>query len=133
MIDVAYTGTEPVQYRIDCTHDVIYLTLRGDVSICDIAKAQTAILDDEHYRPGMSIYVDCRILTSVPSHDQIRKLAFERIVRAATIRPGKVAIVAMTRLGFALATAFEDFLARSAVEVSVFTSHVAARTWLGLA
>jgi hypothetical protein len=132
MIDLTNTGTEPVQYRIDCRSDVVYLTLRGKVTFHDLAHAQTRILDDSTYHAGMSVYCDCRVITSIPSHDQIRQLSFDQLFRDRTVPSGKFAIVAMTRLGFALATALGDFLDEGKDDVRTFTSHLAARAWLGL-
>ncbi|HEX4683338.1 MAG TPA: hypothetical protein VH277_11540 [Gemmatimonadaceae bacterium] len=132
MIDLTTTGTEPVQYRIDRRNGVVYLTLRGKVTFTDLAQAQARILDDPDYHPGTSVYFDCRVITSIPSHDQIRQLSLDQLFRDRAVRSGKFAIVAMTRLGFALATALGDFLDRGGNDVSTFTSHLAARAWLGL-
>jgi|SRR3954469_16931446 hypothetical protein len=130
MIDLAHTGTDPVQYRIDPERRIVHVTLRGVVTFADLAVTQSDILDDPSYCPGMSIYLDCRVVTAIPSHEQIRKLALDRLFRGASAPPGKLAMVAMTRLGFALASALEAFLDASSSRVRVFTSHVEAREWL---
>jgi hypothetical protein len=132
MIDLTNTGTEPAQYRIDCKNDVVYLTLRGKLTFSDLANAQARILGDPAYHAGMSVYCDCRVITSLPSHDQIRQLSLDQLFRDRAAPSGKFAIVAMTRLGFALATALSDFLDRGKNDVRTFTSHLAARAWLGL-
>jgi hypothetical protein len=130
MIDIAHTGTDPVQYRIDPERRVVHLTLRGAVTFADLAVMQSDILDDPSYCPGMSVYLDCRVVTAIPSHEQIRRLALDRMFRSASTPPAKLAMVAMTRLGFALASAIEAFLGASSAHVRVFTSHVEAREWL---
>ncbi|HEX4682022.1 MAG TPA: hypothetical protein VH277_04900 [Gemmatimonadaceae bacterium] len=130
MIDIAHTGTDPVQYRIDPERRIVHVTLRGAVTFADLSAMQADILEDPSYCSEMAVYLDCRVVTAIPSHEQIRKLALDRLFRSASIPPAKLAMVAMTRLGFALASAIEAFLDAPKSQVRVFTSHVEARDWV---
>jgi len=132
MIDRAPAGTDPVSYRIDERCGVVFLTLRSDVTCDALLRMQWLILADPRYGPHMLVYVDCRILTSIPSHSEIEMLASERLFRAASTGNSKLAIVAMTRLGFAFALLLDSFLLASDDHIGLFTSHEDARAWLGL-
>jgi hypothetical protein len=80
----------------------------------------------------MTTYVDCRVVTSIPTGEQIRKLALDRAWWSSTIPTGRLAIVAMTRLGFDYAMNWETFLDEPASRFRIFPSHSAACTWLGI-
>jgi hypothetical protein len=123
---------EPVRYRIDPSAGVVFILLRGDVTFADLCLAQSEILEDPGYRAGMAFYVDCRVVTSIPGAEALRKLAIDRLIRSMSMPVGRLAIVAMTRLGFAFATTIADFLDDRGHEVEVFTTQRAANDWLGL-
>lgn len=127
---VAPEDTRPVTCEFDWNAGIVYLTLRGDVRFEDLCAAQDEVLTHPRYSPGMSVYMDCRVISSIPSQDEIRKLALSRIVRAQSMPVGRLAIVAMTQLGFTFATGFELFLDDQKNEVGIFTTAEAARTWL---
>lgn len=124
---------QPVQYRIDPEHGVVFIVLRGDVAFADLCLAQSEMLEHPDYRPDMATCIDCRVLTSIPKPEALRKLAIDRLIRAMSMPVGRLAIVAMTRLGFAFATTIASFLQDRGQEVRVFASQHAANDWLGLA
>jgi hypothetical protein len=130
MVD-APEGPRTVTCEFDWNAGIIYLTLRGDVRFEDLCAAQDEVLMHPRYSPGMPIYMDCRVVSSIPSQEEIRKLALSRIVRAQSMPVGRLAIVAMTQLGFTFASGFELFLDDQKNEVGIFTTAEAARTWLG--
>ena len=131
MIDLATAGSDPVNYHVDATRGLVFITLRGHVTFVDLHRVQSLILSDPRYRDGMSLFIDCRILTAIPSHDEIHTLAFEPLFRPVVGGRARVAVVAMTRLGFAFALALDSFLCASEDDIGLFTSHIEARAWIG--
>jgi hypothetical protein len=121
-----------VQYRIDRPRNTVFFTLRGDVTFVDLCEVQEEMLSDPDYSSDMSIYVDCRVVTSIPTREQIRKLALDRTWWRATMPIGRLVIVPMTRMGFEYANAWADFLDESESRFAVFTTHEQAAAWLGI-
>lgn len=124
--------TQPVKFQIDAHRAVVFVTLSGDVTGVVLAAARSDIRAHPGYRPGMAVYVDCRVVTSIPSEAEVREIVIERLLRGRTHPVGKLAIVAMTRLGLELATLFDAFADDRADDAAIFTNHQAARAWLGL-
>lgn len=120
-----------VRYLVDSRDDVVYLSLRGDVTFADLCQAEDDILGDPQYVPGMPVFVDCGAVTSIPSEEAIRRLALDRLFRRASIDTGRAAIVAATPLGLAYATAWAEFTDAPS-ELGVFDDHRQAAEWLGL-
>ncbi len=124
--------SKPVKFRIDPHLAVVFVTVVGDVTAEALRAARAEMRAHPDYRPGMAVYVDCRVVTSIPSEAEVREIVIERLLRARTAPVGKLAIVAMTRLGFELATLFDAFSDDRAGDAAIFTNHDAARAWLGL-
>jgi hypothetical protein len=121
-----------VRYRIDDAHFVVFTTLDGDVTFADLCLAQDAILSDPAYKPGMSLYVECGALTSIPSDREIRKLALDRLLRRREMPVGRSAIVSSDTLGEAYATAWESFADEELQDLRTFSSAGDACRWLGI-
>jgi hypothetical protein len=126
------TGVEPVRYRIDTEHGVVYIRLRGDLTFAALCATEDAYLGDPDYEPGMALYVDCRVLTAIPTREQIRKLALDRLFRGVSMPLGPLAIVVLTPLGVEFGRAWELFSDTAAARVRMFTSERQARDWLGV-
>jgi hypothetical protein len=122
----------PVRYRIDDAHFVVFAVLDGDVTFADLCMAQDAILSDPAYKPGMSSYVECGVLTSIPSDREIRKLALDRLLRRRDMPVGRSAIVASDLLGAAYATAWESFADEQLQDLRTFSTPGEACRWLGI-
>ena len=121
-----------VRYRIDESHFVVVATLDGDVTFADLCTTQDAILSDPAYKPGMSLLVECRALTSIPSEREIRKLALDRLLRRRDMAVGRSAIVASDQLGEAYASAWESFADEELQDLRSFPTRDAACNWLGI-
>ena len=132
MIADADESVAPISYRVDVTRRVVYFTLRGDVTFAGMCAAQDAYLADPLYEPGMAIYVDCRVLTSIPSREEIRKMALDRLYRGVAMPTGRAAIVVMTKMGQEYAAAWELFAGPQEGALSIFTTHAEAHAWLGV-
>lgn len=126
------TGVEPVRYRIDREHGVVYIRLRGDLTFAALCATEDAYLGDPEYAPGMALYVDCRVLTSIPTREQIRKLALDRLFRGVSMPIGPLAIVVLTPLGEEFARGLELFSDTASAPVRTFTSERHAVEWLGV-
>ena len=122
----------PVSYEIDAAPAVVYVTLSGAVTFALLCELDEQVMSDARFRADMSYYVDCRVLTEIPSVEQIRKLAIDRLLHGADSKLGKIAIVVLTRLGVEYATAWELFADSPNEDVQMFTAPEAARKWLGL-
>src|SRR3954470_11350959 len=90
--------TRSVTCDVDWEAGIVYITLRGDVRFEDLCSVQDEVLSHPKYSRGMPVFMDCRVVSSIPSQDEIRKLALSRIVRAQSMPVGRLAIVAMTQL-----------------------------------
>ncbi len=123
---------QPVRYRIDERNNVVFATLQGDVTFADLCATQDAMLADPDYRPAMSLYVECGDLTSIPSDQEIRKLALDRLLRGREMPVGRSAVVATSALGVAYAQAWEAFLDERLHDFRAFTSSDEACEWLGI-
>ena len=121
-----------VRYRIDESHFVVVATLDGDVTFADLCTTQDAILSDPAYRPGMSLLVECRALTSIPSEREIRKLALDRSLRRRDMAVGRSAIVTSDSLGEAYANAWESFADEELQDLRAFSTRDEACDWLGI-
>lgn len=130
--DGTHDPADSITYRIDADLGVVFITMRGEITFAALAALQDAYLSDPLYREGMAQYVDCRVVTSIPSSDAIRRLALDRLLMRAMMPTGRVAIVVMTRLGMDYASAWELFSDAPDGSVAVFTAHSQARAWLGL-
>lgn len=126
------SARQSVRYRIDDRRDVVFATLEGDVTFADLCATQDAMLADPAYRPEMSLCVECGDLTSVPSDQEIRKLALDRLLRGRDMPVGRSAIVATSPLGVAYARAWEAFADERLADLRTFTSREEACEWLGI-
>jgi hypothetical protein len=120
----------PSIYRIDAANSVVQITLRGDVTVAALSGVEDAFFGDPHYRRGMSLFVDCRVVTSFPSEAELRQLASDRHERTKTMAGGRIAIVAMTRHGMQYANTWERLTESD--DLHVFSTSEDARDWLGL-
>ncbi len=124
--------SQPVKFRIDPQRAVVFVTVVGAVTAEAIRAARDGWRSHADYQPGMAVYVDCRVITSIPSEAEVRGIVLERLLQARTVPVGKLAIVAMTRLGLELATLIDAFSDDRAGDAAIFTNHGDARAWLGL-
>lgn len=122
----------PLTYEIDTDHGVVHVVLNGALTFASLCELDDQMRSDPRFRPELSSYVDCRVLTEIPSSGEIRKLAIDRLFHAAECRLGPIAIVALTRLGMEYGSAWELFADSPREDVQLFTSPEDARKWLGL-
>ncbi len=118
-------------HRVDRAAGVVYLTISGDVSMETLHAARDAVLADPGYAPGMDLCLECRVLTTMPSAEDIRAIALRAIMHRAEMRLGRIAIVATTAKSYEAASLFELYTDAPPDRVAVFTDPTAARSWLG--
>jgi hypothetical protein len=126
-----YTA-ECIQYFIDPAQNVIWTVVHGDLSGGLLRHAAAMTTSDADYRPSMDVYVDCRVVTTVPEEQSVRAIAIERVLWKRSVPVGRVAIVVMTRLGLQWADAIELYSDAPHPDVAVFTSPAPALAWLSL-
>jgi hypothetical protein len=122
----------PLSYDIDTEHGVVHVVLSGALTFASLCELDERLRSDPRFRPQLSSYVDCRVLTEIPSSGAIRKLAIDRLLEGADYQLGRVAIVALTRLGMEYGAAWELYADSPREDVQLFTSPEPARRWLGL-
>lgn len=121
-----------IEYRIDREQRVVYVTLAGDVTVESLLSTRDIVVADANYDRSMAIWIECRVMTSMPSEKEIRELALQAVLSHASETHGRIAIVAMTARAYAAATRFELFTEAPAERLGVFTDPVAARAFLGI-
>jgi hypothetical protein len=117
-------------HRIDREQRVVYVTFAGDVSMESLHAARDAVLADPAFTPGMDIFIECRVITTLPTPDEIRSIALRALMQRADVRHGRVAIVATTAKSYQAAQLFELFTDAPAERIAVFTDPLDARAWL---
>lgn len=119
-----------IEYRIDGERHAVYVTLAGDISTDALIDARDAIVADPSYDQSMAIWVECRVVTSLPSDAEIRQLALRAVLSHASETHGRIAIVAMTARAYEAASRFELFADAPPERLSVFTDPIAAKAFL---
>jgi hypothetical protein len=125
-------STDPLSYGIDTQHGVAHVVLAGALTFASLCELDERMRSDPRFRPQLASYIDCRVLTEIPSTGEIRKLALDRLLERAQYPLGRIAIVALTRLGMEYGAAWELYADSSSEDVQLFTSPEPACQWLGL-
>ena len=126
------SAADPIAYRIDHDSGVVFVTASGGVTVEALRSANAALRADPRFSSGMHIYFECRVVTSVPTADELRTLALASIIRQAEARYGRVAIVATTAGCYEAASTFYFFCEPAPDRLALFTDPTEARAWLGL-
>lgn len=121
-----------IAYRIDRAQRLVYVVVSGAVQLDRVYDAGDAIFADPDYRPGFDVMVECRVLTSIPSPEEIRELALSGVLRRSASTHGRLAIVTTTERAYEAASLLEMYLDAPADRLAVFTNPVQARAWLAL-
>lgn len=121
-----------ITYRVDRAQRLVYVVVSGAVTLDRLYAARDAVLGDSEYVPGFDIFVECRVLTDIPSNDEIRELALSGVLRRGPAKHGRVAIVATTERAFGAVSLLELYIDAPPDRVAVFTNPVQARAWLEL-
>ena len=121
----------PASYHIDELVGVVYLSLRGELTIELLRAALAGVMGSPGLRRGLPFYVDCRVLTSIPTPAEIDAFAADLSSHRGAVR-GKAAIVVMTRMGMDYGDMWHAVAGSMNADIEVFTSPADARAWLGL-
>jgi hypothetical protein len=119
------------------SHDIrrqarlVQVIVAGDVTIASLHAARDAILADPDYQPGMHFLIECRVITSIPTADEIREIALSALLNHADAKVGRVAIVATTARGYEAVSLFELFI-DAPQRLALFTDASQARAWLAV-
>ena len=118
-----------IEYRIDGERRVVYVTLAGDITCEALIATRDTIAADPAYDRAMAIWIECRVVTSLPSDSEIRQLALRAVLSHASETHGRIAIVAMTARAYEAASRFELFADAPPERLSVFTDPGAAKAF----
>jgi hypothetical protein len=80
----------------------------------------------------MDVYIECRVLTGMPTAEELRSMALTSILHRGDARHGRMAIVATTARSYEAVSIFEFFSEASRNQLAIFTERSAACTWLGI-
>lgn len=126
------SAANPITYRIDHDRGVVFVTASGGVTVEALRSANATLRADSRFSSGMHVYLECRVVTSLPTADELRTLALASIIRQAEARYGRVAIVATTASCHEAASTFCFFCEPAPDRLALFTDPREARGWLGL-
>lgn len=133
MIPTQSRELAPVRYGVNEVRGVIYVTLRGDVTLEALQDVQETLSSDPRYRAGMAILLECRTITAIPMVSELRTLMLQRSFAAAARSSGRVAIVSQQQEPSVNCSQNLELCKSSfAGEVQLFREYSRARAWLGL-
>ena len=121
-----------VTYEIHAERRLVFVWLDGALTFADLCEAEDRLFAEPTFQHTFDALVEIRVVTAVPSEAMTRKLAVDRVARATTQPLGRLALVAMTRLGFEFASTLELYLDGRGDGTRVFTDSTDARRWLGV-
>jgi len=90
-------STDPLSYGIDTQHGVAHVVLAGALTFASLCELDERMRSDPRFRPQLASYIDCRVLTEIPSTGEIRKLALDRLLERAQYPLGRIAIDTIRR------------------------------------
>jgi hypothetical protein len=119
-----------IVHRMDAERRVIFVTIAGDVTMEALYTARDAVYADRAFAPGMDLFIECRVITALPSADEIRALALRAILHHANNQYGRIAIVTTTARAYEAAILYELFADDPIDRLALFTDPLAARAWM---
>ena len=133
MTSAQSTELAPVRYGVNEARGVVFVTLRGNVTLGALKQVEETLSSDPRYRAGMAIYLECRLITAMPTVSELRTLMVRPSFTATTRSSGRVAIVSQQQEPSVNCSRNLELCKSSfAGEVRLFRAHVDARVWLGL-
>lgn len=131
-LPVSAPSVRSVTCAVDRDRRLVSVTLAGDVTVDALYAARDAVLADVAYVPGMNVWVECRVVSAIPTDGEIRAMALGAVRAFTGSALGRVAIIAMTARSFEAASLFELFADAPTDRLAVFTDPLQARAWLSL-
>ena|SRR5579859_1993285 len=125
-----HDALSPATYAIDIEQNQVTMTLRCDLTAEAFARCRDLALADPNYKRGMRWYVDCRVLTSIPTQTETARLAADHVEHRDERGIGRTAIVVLTPTGFLFAQTWLQ-VNHPPGTFGVFTSQADAKAWLG--
>lgn len=119
-----------INCEIDKNANLVFTTIKGEVTANEVLAALTGLLDSPEYRPGLNGLVDLRESDMDPDAKEIRKIAALLINNKERIGESRSAIVVSEDLAYGLARMFEAYADESSIETRIFRDMEAARSWL---
>jgi hypothetical protein len=120
-----------ISHRVRRESRLVHVVVAGDVSVSALHAARDAITADPDYAPGMQFLIECRVITSIPTSEDIRSLALCALLNRADAKIGRVAIVTTTARSYEAAGLFELFI-DAPNRLALFTDSSQARAWLAV-
>ena len=120
-----------ITHRVRRDARTVHIVVAGDVTTEKLYAARDAIVADPDYQPGMHFLIDCRVITTMPSADEIRNFALHILLNRADVAVGRVAMVATTARSYEAASLFELFI-DAPHRLALFTDPGHARAWLAV-
>ena len=120
----------PVRYEIDSAAGLVRVTLSGDVTSDEIFEYYATVAADPALRPGLSIFADCRSVTSVPPFPELSAVANVQPRAPADLRSRRAAVLVSSSWLFGIVRQFAALAERGGILVVPFYDRDEAQQWL---
>jgi hypothetical protein len=132
MMDPTAPASSSIVHRVDHDRGVVFVAASGNVTADALRAAHAALNGDPKFSSGMDVYIECRVLTGMPTPEELRGMALTSILHRGDVRHGRMAIVATTARSYEAISIFEFFCETSRNQLAIFTDRSAACAWLGI-
>jgi hypothetical protein len=119
-----------IRYEIDSAAGLVRVTVSGDVTSAEIFDYYAAVAADPALRPGLSIFADCRAVTSVPPFAELSVAANVQARAPADLRPSRAAVLVSSGWLFGIVRQFAALAERGGILVVPFYDRDDAQQWL---
>lgn len=119
-----------VRYEIDAAAGLVRVTASGDVTSDEILEYYATVAADPALRPGLSIFADCRAVTSVPPFPELSAVANAQPRSPADLRPRRAAVLVSSSYLYGIVRQFGALAERGDILVVPFYDRDEAQQWL---
>ena len=132
MLATAAPMDSSIEHHVDHDRGVVFVAASGNVTVDALRAAHAALNADPKFSSGMDVYIECRVLTGMPTPEELRSLALTSILHRGNARHRRMAIVATTARSYEAVSIFEFFSETPRHQLAIFTERSAACAWLGI-
>ena len=123
----------PISYRIDLRQNVIWTTVTGILTDCEILEHKQKILKDPDFRPGMRELSDVRKVERLDiTSEGVQRFVAQDADDTLLHRNHRIAIVAQEDVVFGMARMYAMMTENNLGDVMVFRDMKDAIAWLGI-
>lgn len=120
----------PAEFRVDSEEEIVYGTLRGEVTAEEIIAGLEGVFDSGDYRPHFNGISDLRDINWESEQGDLRKIVQFIIRNKSRIGRHRSAIVVSEERSFGMSRMFEVFSEQTPLKVRVFRDYDKALEWV---